>query len=791
MNHIERLLRTTDDPLKVKRALLEAAAFMLDSKDAQRMIRMYNDSSVSSNADADLIVDCLPVSHYFRDYSVVDSPIQSQNNLDRARETFLKTQSIKFQRLLARSVLHSWIPIMATAEIDVLFRPFFEIPPHRLQGLQELSAALQPSLVKQTLDVLVDLIRDLLIQKLTVKDAIHDCVKVDEEGSSRDDDYRRIADLVSKACRLGQANVLVDVWCQRLIQDPIPNWNAWNCILSNLNVTELELVSYELISRLSLQNFPPTTLDNAKSDDDAVRLLTNLFGKSLHARESSAVYVFTKSFIFTKILSLSGLKLLIRLYNEFEAPSEMSILSAIKRISETWSTPSFVKHATFQRRQYITWSLLLCLRYVDEAHLRDSDIEQWVMSGLQRSLENVSENDRMLAMVLAECFFAKVNPHVPLTFEIKETAHVNFLRGLFSNETSDNAVIVTQPDLLSLNELQVSETHEEQGYEMDPDELVDDNAQLPETNVGVLSDDDIELEPLQPTEDSETAFPMTKKKPKYLKDCIKLLKDGENPDSIETGLHNIEDLIRNAEILQLEEMYQDVGSMLVSLKDGFDIEGFLKMRQSSIIALGLRLPRQMAKLLTDYLGKKDLNISEKLDIMNCIAVIAVQLSSTVVKTSAVSTAHNFVYRNSLAEFGPDFFYPLLSRLEALERKTRTSKETFLETLMKAQLINSMCIILEASANTPPCRAMGRQFFDTISRISYKAEDKSVRVALLQGYLSVFYIIPCSNMILDDYSSDDLATLIEQISDIVSWETNPEAQKKAALLIAAIVKNMPN
>ena len=170
---------------------------------------------------------------------------------------------------------------------------------------------------------------------------------------------------------------------------------------------------------------------------------------------------------------------------------------------------------------------------------------------------------------------------------------------------------------LSLSELQALEDMEENG---DADEIYKIESSESEENSEEESD---ELSGYD-LEDDESDLQKIRS-PVYIGDCLRLLKDSDNADSIEVGLGAAEKIIsRNPD--DLFERSVEFCRTLLYLQSSLHSDLLVEQRKKALIALTVQCPSPVVKYLTDEFYGNNHTIQNRLDILHILIDAATQLT---------------------------------------------------------------------------------------------------------------------------------------------------------------------
>ncbi|KAG0005182.1 TEL2, telomere maintenance protein 2 [Modicella reniformis] len=320
---------------------------------------------------------------------------------------------------------------------------------------------------------------------------------------------------------------------------------------------------------------------------------------------------------------------------------DSALARTFKRAVEIWSDSMLVSHASVEYQRYISYQLLLMLKYSEP--ITDMDLIKVFGFGMVRWLEVDDLKRRQIALVVAEEFSGAVDQAVDFNLE---DADVQFARSLvalkdgsqpynpsalslFSDSSSEEAEVRSRANGSAVQLDSNSEEDEE-----DPDEIVD-----PLARVSIPRDDSEEeedaddLKPYEmeyesdPDEDVESVKRPKVAAPLYLKDLLSYVKAREDRDKNEVGLKNAAELIRRkAGSLELEEFAGELAIWFIQLRDDFELPNFYKLLEDALIALVFTSPVIVAGVLTSQFYRKGNATGQQLNILNALVLGAHELS---------------------------------------------------------------------------------------------------------------------------------------------------------------------
>lgn len=476
-------------------------------------------------------------------------------------------------------------------------------------------------------------------------------------------------------------------------------------------------------------------------------------------------------------------------------------LDVVNEILSVWGDKTLMKHQSEQQQKYLTSALMISLGHIKitgcEKATADSIMSK-LLHGVGSHIASPEEWIRTYGMIVAEQFTAVLQPEGPkLNFEYKLDDDIS--------------------DLLSLTD--VTAKHQDPQIKASLEEAIGTGEEKCEAakadSVQDELDSDDDLEPFDMSHDT----PSASKKPMYLRDCIEGLLDQENKDWMESCLQTVSNLIQTCKD-ELQDVAEELSKILLYLDDKFCTTRFEALRQRALVTLTVSSPKTVATYLTSQFYDSNLNIRQRLDILEVLALASSQLASPAVplaapkveKTvSSITHAHWKTVvmervkaktriiskgraptveptKNRFSDIAGYFFYPLMSHYD---RKENTFDLLGEDSFVLARLICTLGIVQDSAANCPRSVHMAVCLLEFVSALKYHT-DACVREAILFA-LSVIFINVPMNLLLSS-GEQELVEIREWLQLVVVKDSLDACKLKAAqvlqLLVSQVNKEVP-
>lgn len=470
-------------------------------------------------------------------------------------------------------------------------------------------------------------------------------------------------------------------------------------------------------------------------------------------------------------------------------------------VFDVWGDKTLMKYQSEQEQKYLTSALMISL-----GHLKVTGVDKTTADGLLSKLlhgvqSHISSPDewvRLYGMVTAEQFAPVLQPDGPkLNFEYKPDDDINYL--------------------LSLTDITVKSPDPDEASTEAPDNMEEETekAKMANTdNEPIELDSDDDLEPFDMSHDT----PHGVKKPVYLRDCMEGLLDQENREWFESCLQTVANLIQTCKD-ELEDVAEELAKILLYLDDKFCLDRFVPLRQHALVILAVKSPKVVATYLTEQFYGIHLNIRQRLDILEVLALASNQLASppaaarpvaeksvstmasthwdSVVterlkaKTRIISkgaTTFATPAENRFSDVAGFFFYPLM---RYYDRKENTFDLLGEDSFVLTRLVYTLGIVQDSAANCPKSAHMAHCLMEFLSALKYHAEA-CVRDAVLFALSVIFITVPVSLLLSND--EQELVEIREWLQYVIERDPFDVCKLKAAqvlqLLCSQVNKELP-
>ncbi|KAJ3342335.1 TEL2, telomere maintenance protein 2 [Entophlyctis luteolus] len=370
-----------------------------------------------------------------------------------------------------------------------------------------------------------------------------------------------------------------------------------------------------------------------------------------------------------------------------------------------------------------------------------------------------------MGMFLGETIMKVLRPEISLSFDLnKSDKDVLFLNSLA--DVRDMDMESTKTEIIKV-----------------PAEQVESSKKVirgGNTSFGVVETVEISDSDFKPLLTPGSEHMPTQRKTLYLRDCIKNL-GSENPDLIEIALHALPSIIAKSDRHDLEDVFETLSQRLLAAQNTFDVDDFELYIQECILAIGIRLPKLIAKKLNEWLTGDDRALMARIAALRYIAIIVSTGMNRTSSSSAVSTAKGKLAEEKTQFINtlPEFFFPLIDSfifLNSLYESHQTAHHLLIDSFLK-----TATIILKSSENSIACINMARELLSTVLKITYDDQDTSSRQSLLTSVNIVFAIVP-TVLVEDEFGVDALTASVLYLENAACVE-NDEATRVRVMELA--------
>ncbi|KAM8836226.1 telomere length regulation protein TEL2 homolog isoform 1-T3 [Spinachia spinachia] len=481
------------------------------------------------------------------------------------------------------------------------------------------------------------------------------------------------------------------------------------------------------------------------------------------------------------------------------------LIQVLRSVLQAWANPSAVKHTPLDQQLYVSRALLLSVSLLKDSELQElhSELLQCMLGGMQCHLDSGVVRIRRMGMVVGECLSARMDLHkTKLKFEYEpdeETLELLCLmRPIAGDEPEEEHINeVDTPQETSATTTRDASSQKES--KTDPDSDLD-------------SDD--ELTPYDMSGDQETSKASP---PCYLRDCLETLVSSEDPQRVELSLRVAEGLVRR-NVFAAREVSVQMTKVLLHMEDKYSINGFLSLRQATMVALIVTDCISVTQYLTTEFYSLNYSLRQRLDILEVLTLAAQELSKPITENrnppegivgateltpypgdnpvqwrevvqkrieSKTKRLRKGATRppaaatpNRYAPVAGHFFFPLLSNYD---KPQVTFDLLGGDHLVLGRLIHSLGLFMHLAVNAPIAAQMGCALLDFVWAVRYHG-DQMVRRGVLFAVCSVFLSMPSENLLVD--LSDQLFETRTWLADVA--EEDPDADCRSLAIQSLIL-----
>uniref|UniRef100_A0A8D3CNU7 Telomere length regulation protein TEL2 homolog n=1 Tax=Scophthalmus maximus TaxID=52904 RepID=A0A8D3CNU7_SCOMX len=498
------------------------------------------------------------------------------------------------------------------------------------------------------------------------------------------------------------------------------------------------------------------------------------------------------------VSGLSGLSLIVLGYLAADRERRPLLIQVLRSVSQAWANPSAVKHTPLEQQLYVTKALLLSVNLLTDSELQElrSELLQCLLGGMQSHLDSNVVQIRRVGMVVGECLSTRMDiSGTKLKFEYEQDEDTRELLSLMTPAVTSDEPVNGDDSLQETREVTPT-----------PQKASSENKTGPR---------DDELTPYDMSGDQEISQASP---PRYLRDCLETLISSEDPARVELSLRVAESLVRK-NAFATREISVQLTKVLLHMEDKYSINGFLSLRQATMVALAATDCIPVTQYLTTEFYSLNYSLRQRLDILEVLALAAQELSKPITekRDPSVGTAANTdltlypgdnpvhwrqvvekrIQSNTkrlrrgatqpLAKATPNryapvaghFFFPLLRNYD---RPQLTFDLLGGDHLVLGRLIHTLGLFMHLAVNAP----MGRALLDFVWAVRYHA-DQMVRRGVLFAVCSVFLSMPSQNLLLD--FSDQLFETRTWLADVAEGDPDADCRSLAIQSLVLLDKSL--
>uniref|UniRef100_A0A8C5R899 Telomere length regulation protein TEL2 homolog n=1 Tax=Leptobrachium leishanense TaxID=445787 RepID=A0A8C5R899_9ANUR len=264
------------------------------------------------------------------------------------------------------------------------------------------------------------------------------------------------------------------------------------------------------------------------------------------------------------------------------------IVTVLRQLLFTWSSPSVVRHSTHAHLVHLSRCILICLSLANKEELDgiQDELTDALLTGGHIYLERSLNATRRLGMVVAECLSRYLN---------MDTDDLSFT--FVDDEESLELKSLLSPPCIC------------------PKELTDDDDLLPYD----LSED-VELK--------------KSRAPAYIRDCMEVLLS-DDVERVEVTMMTLAAIV-HANVAATKEVSVELAKILLHLSEQSAIEHFAALRHGALVALTVVDPVLVSKYLTGEFYSLNYSLRQRMDILDVLASAAKDLSELVAPAKLIS-----------------------------------------------------------------------------------------------------------------------------------------------------------
>ncbi|CAI5659189.1 telomere length regulation protein TEL2 homolog [Oreochromis niloticus] len=492
------------------------------------------------------------------------------------------------------------------------------------------------------------------------------------------------------------------------------------------------------------------------------------------------------------------------------------LIQVLRSVSQAWANSSAVKHTPLEQQLYVSKALLLSVSLLKDSEIQElrSELLQCMLGGMQTHLDSNVVRIRRMGMVIGEYLSSRMDINgTKLKFEYDQDEETRELLSLLAPGACD------EPEAEPVNRADGPEETAETAESAQNASQTTSGAQALKTDPDSDLDSDDELTPYDMSGDQEISKASP---PRYLRDCLEILISSEDPERVELALQAAESLVRKNSFAAREISVQ-MSKVLLHMDDKYNINGFLYLRQATMVALTVADCIPVTHYLTTEFYSLNYSLRQRLDILEVLALAAQELSKPVTEKKAASissatTAESTPYPgdnpvhwrnvvekriqsktkrltkkaaqpvtkatpNRYAPVAGHFFFPLLKNYD---KPQVTFDLLGSDHLVLGRLIHTLGLFMHLAVNAPIAAQMGCALLDFVWAVRYHA-DQMVRRGVLFAVCSVFLSMPSQNLLVD--ISDQLFETRSWLADVAEGDPDADCRSLAVQSLVLLDKSL--
>lgn len=417
-------------------------------------------------------------------------------------------------------------------------------------------------------------------------------------------------------------------------------------------------LDFELISRLSStskQLFLHSLHKNILSLNFSFKKICKIIHKislNFRLKVEDLVELFLEQFICKGSLDYKELALLISSYKDFK-DSNYLFVNILIGVLKIWSNDSWIFRTPFNSQLHYT-SCLMTISSLISPDLFSSNLKEFLMNGVQTRLDHSDSQVRFLGCCAAE-ILNQMHPEseIKLDFDLDSKneiySHIKECRRF----TRD---IINSPGC-------------PQEFTFQKSAEIGDESEFfnsPPLDSDLLDSDHDDLKPisslLKEGEPRNSKSPI----PRFLSDCLKLLRSNDEAESVEKVLLKLEETFKTSSQLSRQIHAVSAFNTLLTLQDHFEIQNFDSLRHKTMETLLIDQIKIIGPDLIDSIFKSNkLVLGQKMELLSVICSSTQQIfRSNLTGKSEVKNS------SKLNQFEKTF---LLSETTDAENENKNSK----------------------------------------------------------------------------------------------------------------------
>lgn len=339
---------------------------------------------------------------------------------------------------------------------------------------------------------------------------------------------------------------------------------------------------------------------------------------NLRLEVDDLVQLFHEQFICKGLVDYKELATLTSAYKDYKSFNSF-LINILTEVFKIWSNDSWTFRTPFNSQLHFSSCIMIISSLVSpDLFTTTAYLEESLMNGVQTRLDHSDPQIRLMGCCVAEILNLmhpeseskldfEIDPNNEIVTHLKDcqklTRHVAFgypqYTCMFIEETTTNTATTatTDTDTAFASESVISDTLNTEQFDFDSDDLKPISSLLKE----------------EEPKNSKTPIP------RFLSDCLKLLRSNEDAESVEKVLYKLDDTFKTSSRLSRQIHSVSAFNTLLTLNDHFEIKNFDSLRHRTMEIILIDQIKSVGPDLIDSIFKSNkLVLGQKMELLSII-----------------------------------------------------------------------------------------------------------------------------------------------------------------------------